>query len=519
MRVHLKLTHRGYKALKSSNGNKVMFPTNFHDQVTTMRGYKRFSLVAMATVLIMLSAGCGGNASSTPTPTGGFSNASINGAYAFSFSGNDAVNGFFAVAGTLTANGSGQITSGVIDINRVGGVLQDIGLTGTYATRVDGRGVATLNTSAGNFSLAFSILNANRVLITRFETGANGSGAMDLQNPGAFSTAALAGQFAFNLSGVDTAGNPFATVGSVTTNAAGTVTGGIQDSSDDGAILQAAPITAGTVAVATNGRGTASLSTASGVLNFAFYVVDANQIKLVETDTTPVLAGDAFRQNGTFSNATLSGPFAFTIGGASLAAPFAAGGVLTSNGAGAITSGIEDVNDGGTVNTNLTLSGTYTLAANGRGTALLATGLGNINLAFYPTTKGVQVLETDTGLIVNGAAFQQTGSLSSASISGNYAMNFTGVTTAGALDAVSEFNANGTGALSGIIDINNFGSLSTGTSITGNYSVNSDGRGPLTFTTGPLAQQNLAIYVVDSTHAIFIDLDSTIVTLGEMDHR
>jgi putative surface-exposed virulence protein len=270
--------------------------------------------------------------------------------------------------------------------------------------------------------------------------------------------------------------------------------------------------------VATNGRGTASLSTASGVLNFAFYVVDANQIKLVETDATPVLAGDAFRQNGTFSNATLSGPFAFTIGGANLAAPFAAGGVLTSNGAGAITSGIEDVNNGGTANTNLTLSGTYTLAANGRGTALLATGLGNVNLAFYPTTKGVQVLETDTGLIANGAAFQQTGSLSSATVSGNYAMNFTGVSAAGALDAVSQFNANGSGALSGIIDINNFGSLSTGTSITGNYSVSADGRGPLTFITG-LGQQNMAIYVVDSTHAIFIDLDSTTVTLGEMDHR
>jgi hypothetical protein len=518
MRVSLKLTYRGYNGLKSSNGNNAIFPTNFHDQVTTMRGYKRFSFVALATMIIIFSAGCGGNATSTPTPTGGFSNASINGAYAFSFSGND-VNGFFAVAGTLTANGGGQITSGVIDINRVGGVFQNIGLTGTYATRADGRGVATLTTAAGNFSLAFSILNANRVLITRFETGANGSGAMDLQNPGAFSTAALAGQFAFNLSGVDTAGNPFATVGSVTTNAAGTVTGGIQDSSDDGAILQAAPITAGTIAVATNGRGTASLSTASGVLNFAFYVVDANQIKLVETDATPVLAGDAFRQNGTFSNATLSGPFAFTIGGANLAAPFAAGGVLTSNGAGAITSGIEDVNNGGTANTNLTLSGTYTLAANGRGTALLATGLGNINLAFYPTTKGVQVLETDTGLIANGAAFQQTGSLSSATVSGNYAMNFTGVSTTGALDAVSEFNANGNGALSGIIDINNFGSLSTGTSITGNYSVSADGRGPLTFVTGPLGQQNLAIYVIDSTHAIFIDLDSTIVTLGEMDHR
>jgi hypothetical protein len=247
--------------------------------------------------------------------------------------------------------------------------------------------------------------------------------------------------------------------------------------------------------------------------------VDANQIKLVETDVTPVLAGDAFRQTGTFSNATLTGPFAFTVSGADLTTPFAAGGVLTSNGAGAITSGLEDVNDGGLVNAGLTLTGTYTLGANGRGTAALVSGLGTVNLAFYPTTKGIQALEIDTGLIASGAIFQQTGSLSSASVSGNYAMNFTGVSSAGALDAIAEFNANGAGALSGIIDINNFGSLSTGTSITGNYSVNSDGRGPLTFTTGPLAQQNMAIYAIDNTRSLFIDLDSNFVTVGDMEHR
>jgi hypothetical protein len=483
-----------------------------------MQVSKRFGFVAVATLFLMFVAGCGGNSSSTPTPTGGFTNANINGAYAFSFSGNDA-NGFFAVAGTLTANGSGAISSGVIDINRAGGPLTNISLTGTYNTRADGRGVATLNTAAGTFNIVFSIVNANRVLITRFEASASGSGSMDLQNSGAFSTAALAGQFAFNLSGIDNVGNPFATVGFVATNAAGTVTSGVNDSSDDGAILQAAPITAGTITVASNGRGTANLTTASGVLNFALYVVDANHIKLVEIDQVPVLNGDAFRQSGTFSNATLSGPFAFTIAGANIATPFAAGGVLTSNGAGTITTGLEDVNNGGNVSTGITLTGTYSLAANGRGTALLPTALGNVNLAFYPTTNGVQILEIDTGLIVSGTAFQQTGTPSNATINGNYAMNFTGVSTNGPLDAISEFAANGTGGLTGIIDINNSGGLSTGTSLTGNYNVAANGRGPLAFTTTPLLTQSLAVYTIDSTRALFVDLDSSIVTVGEMDHR
>ncbi len=483
-----------------------------------MQGCKRIGFLALATLFILFAAGCGGSSvNSTPTPTGGFSNANINGTYAFSFSGNDA-NGFFAIAGSLAANGSGVITSGVMDINRVPSPLTNIALTGTYNTRSDGRGVVTLNSSAGTFNLVFSIVNANRILITRFEAVANGSGSMDLQNPGAFTTAALAGQFAFNLSGIDNASNPFAAVGSVVTNTAGTVVSGIEDSSDDGAILLAAPITGGSLTVATNGRGTASFNTASGVLNFAFYVVDANHIKLVETDVVPVLAGDAFRQIGTFSNVTLNGSFAFTLAGADLSNPFAAGGVLTSNGAGAISAGVEDVNDGGIVNTGLTFNGTYTIAANGRGTALLPTGLGPVNLAFYPTTNGIQILETDTGLIASGVAFLQTGALSSASVNGSYAMGFTGVSTSGPLDAISEFTANGTGGLTGIIDINNFGSLSTGTSLTGTYSIAANGRGPMTFSTS-LAPQNLGVYVIDSTRAIFVDLDGNIVVVGEMDHR
>ena len=482
-----------------------------------MQGCKRIGFLALATLFILLVAGCGGSTNSTPTPTGGFSNANINGTFAFSFSGTDANGSFFAIAGSLAANGAGVITGGVMDINRAPSPLTNIALTGTYNTHPDGRGVVTLNSSAGTFNLVFSIVNANRVLITRFEPTANGSGSMDLQNSGAFSTAALAGQFAFNISGIDNASNPFAAVGSVVTNAAGTVISGIEDSSDDGAILQAAAITGGSIAVAANGRGTASLNTASGVQNFAFYVVDANHIKLVEIDVVPVLAGDAFRQVGTFSNLTLSGSFAFTLGGADLSNPFAAGGVLTSNGAGAISNGFEDVNDGGIVNTNLSFNGTYTLAANGRGTAILPTGLGNVNLAFYPTTNGIQLLETDTGLIASGVAFLQSGALSSASVSGNYAMGFTGVSMGGPLDAVSEFTANGS-ALTGIIDINNVGSLTTGTSLTGNYSVAANGRGPMAFST-LLGPQTLGVYVIDNTRAIFVNLDGNFVVVGEMDHR
>ncbi len=480
----------------------------------------RSYFLAAATLLILISTGCGGSAGN-PTPQGGFNNANLNGTYAISFSGTDA-NSFFAVAGTVTANGNGQITTGALDVNRSPNPVTNLAVTGTYNIRADGRGVAGLVTSAGNFNLVFVLVAGNRALVTRFENSATGSGAMDLVNPGAFSTAALAGTFVFNLSGLSAAANAEATVGSITTDASGNVTGGVQDTSDNGAIALSQPITAttGSIQVAGNGRGTASITTATGVLNFAFYVVDANRLKMVEIDQLPALAGDAFRQSGAISNASLNGPFAFTVAGNDVGiGPVAAGGVLTSNGTGAITSGTEDVNDAGSTNTNIAISGTYALAANGRGTGSINNGItGSLNFVLYPTTNGVQLLETDSGFVVSGAAFPQASGLSTATISGTYGMNFSAVTANGELDSVASLNANGTGHFTGIIDINNVGSTSSGTSLTGNYSLDATGRGPLTIQTG-LGQQNMAMYALGGNRALFIDLDSTIVAAGVMEHQ
>lgn len=476
---------------------------------------KRLFLV-VAVTLISFLAGCGGS-SSQPAPQGGFTNASLNGTFAISFSGIDA-NGTFAAAGIITANGSGQITSGLLDVNRSPQPVTNLTISGSYNVHPDGRGVAGLNTSAGTFDLVFVIVGNNRALVTRFEQSATGSGAMDLVNPSAFSTAALTGTLVFNLSGLDSAGNVMSTVGSITTNAAGAVTSGIQDLSDNGTILTAQPISTGTVQVAGTGRGTASITTTTGTLNFAFYVVDATHIKMVETDALPALSGEAFRQTGATSNASINGPFAFTVAGNDLAAgPFAAGGVFTSNGAGGISSGTLDFNDAGAPTQNAPITGTYSLDASGRGTATIS-GIVTLDFVLYPTTNGVQMLNVDSGLQVSGTAFAQSGALSTASVQGAYGMNLTAATSGGELDSIASLNANGTGHITGITDINNVGSTSTGTSLTGSYTVDSTGHGPLTFQTG-LGPQTMGIYVVNSNKALFVDLDTDIVAVGDMEHQ
>jgi hypothetical protein len=362
----------------------------------------------------------------------------------------------------------------------------------------------------------------NRALLTRFEQSATGSGSLDLVNSSAFSTAALAGTFVFNLNGIDTAGNSFATVGAITTDSSGNVTSGVQDEADNGSIFPNEAIGGGSLQVSGNGRGTALLNTAAGPLNFAFYVVDANHIKLLETDSLPALAGDAFRQSGTISNASLSGPFAFTVAGNDVTAgPFAAGAVFNADGAGNITSGTEDLNDAGSATPNAPISGTYALDASGRGTLSLSNPVvGTLIFAIYPTTNGVQMLDTKGSLVVTGAAFPQAGALSNGTVQGTYGMNYTAASANGELDVIASLNSNGTGHVTAIQDISNPGAgpPSAGTALTGDYTVDVTGHGPLTLQSF-LGQQNMAIYIVNGSRALFVELDPDIVAAGAIEHQ
>jgi hypothetical protein len=486
-----------------------------------MAVHKPFPLfVAIITVLAILT-GCGGggNSLSFPPPQGSFTNASLSGPFAFSYTGSDG-GGFLAVAGSFQTDGAGHITSGMQDINSGFSIFTNVSITGTYTVRSDGRGSATLNSSAGNTTIDFVIVAGGHALITRFDANATGSGTIDQQTTSAFSNATLAGTFAFNLSGVDAASNPLAVAGNFTSDASGTITSGVSDSNDSGAVTTNSPLT-GTIPVNSNGRGAATVNTTLGTLTFAFYVVDATHLKLVEVDAAPVLGGEAFRQTGPFSAASVSGPFAFTIAGADVLSggPFAAGGVLTADGAGTVTSGTEDLNDAGTVTSNVGLTGNYTMAANGRGTLTITTGSGTFNFVIYPSSGGVQALETDLRFVTTGTALQQqTTAFSAGTLSGAYGLNFTAISTTSEIDSVAQFTSDGASKVNGIIDLNNNGGITFGQPLTGTFSVAANGRATLTLQT-PLGTQNMVMYMVNSNRALFVELDSRLVAAGDIRHQ
>ncbi|HLW55329.1 MAG TPA: hypothetical protein VKW06_21045 [Candidatus Angelobacter sp.] len=458
----------------------------------------------------------------TPPNPSGFTNASLNGTYAFAFTGNNG-GGFFTVAGSFTANGAGAITGGTEDINSPGTglIAPAVSITGSYNVRSDGRTVATINSTSLNpgvsFGLDLVILNPQKALVMRFDQNGSASGTIDLQTSSAFSFSSVAGAYAFNVAGVDGSGNSDGSVGLLNADNAGNITSGTLDNNDNFTVTTNQPLTPTTYTApaAGTGRGTATITTSTlGTRNFAYYVVDANHLKLIETDNAgPFLSGDAFRQTST----AVSGSFVFTMAGATINGHgvFLAGGVLNTDGAGNVQStSIEDIDNGGglTAAGGVSVSGTYAVSG-GRGTMQLNNGATTLNLVFYPSSGGLQMLDVDAGAIAaGGAALQQSGApFSNGSINNGYGLNFTGILGPNSLspteiDAISQFNATGSGSLSGALDVNSFGALTSNLALNGSYSVSANGRGTASLRTSQ-GTINLIFYMAGSSQVLFVEMD------------
>lgn len=479
----------------------------------------------LSVVLVFLTvAGCGsgGQVSVPPPPQEGFTNQSLNGSYAFSVTGADGA-GFFAFAGSLQADGTGKITAGSVDLNS--GTLStpvNSSLTGTYSVQSNGQTTATLVTSQGNFTIEFVLLSSSSGLVIRVDNGTTASGSINLQDSSAFSAAAVAGSFAFNLSGIDLSGLPETTAGTVTFNSAGAISTGVLDVNDDGGASINEGITGGTVSSPTSGRGTITINSNVGTIDLAFYVIDANHIRIISTDPLPVFSGDAFRQPATIttSSAFAAGSYAFTLGGESGSNPLVEGGILTADGNGNITSGTEDVNLNGILNQSVPVAGTYTVSGTGRGTLSLNSGQ---SFAIYPTmTGGVQIIDLTTNTD-SGTALQQSGtSFANSTITGPYGLNFTGVNlNEGAeVDALVQFTTDGNGNITnGILNFNNGGSPSSATPLSGSYLTTANGRGTATLDFAGaqnlgLSNVNLIYYVVSSSQVMFIEVDAAQPAIG-----
>jgi hypothetical protein len=483
-----------------------------------MRSHKSLLGVLVLSLAVIL-AGCGSGkftmGQNPPPVTGTFTNASLNGSYAFLIRGT--ITGFFSIAGSFQANGAGVITAGTEDINSPGtGILMNnVAITGTYVVLADGRTTANITSPAGNFVIDFILLSNQHGLAMRFNNSGTGSGTVDLQDAASFSAATIQGSFAFSLYGGDHNGNFEVTAGAFTTtdiNNSDAIQVGVQDFNDNGTLSVNRTLT-GAFANPASGRGTATLTTNVGALNFAYYVVDSNHLILIETDTAPELAGNAFRQMPT----PISGALAVELSGSSGSVAFAAGAILKSDGASSIlTTSTEDVNKGGTVTQNLAVSGVFSAFLNGRATINLPGSSGMASLVVYPTTAGFLVVSIDAGTVASGTAFtQQSLPPYNSSLNGSYGFSLGGTNSAGTVDAIAEFTADGKGNITGNLDENSAGVLGSGLALTGTNSIASTGRGTAVLNSSA-GSMNLILYMVDASDFIYLEADTGQVATGRI---
>ncbi|MGD0955241.1 MAG: hypothetical protein ABR953_00245 [Candidatus Acidiferrales bacterium] len=474
-----------------------------------------------------------------------YSDLSLNGPFAFSYTGND-TSGFLAAAGSFVADGNGKILSGVEDLESFStGVSTELPITsGTYVVASDGRTTATINTGHGAATWQFVLTTNLHGLLIRFDASATGSGTIDQQNLNDLttSTSVLSGPYVFEAAGTDATFKPMALAGRFSANGSGGIpaSGTILDVNDNGAVTTADTTLNGSYTFDTmfpgTGRGTITLaSTTTKTLEYAFYVVDSTHIHLVEIDSNAFLAGDAFSgASGGFSNASLAaGSYVFTSGGTSATVStnaYASGGIFTSDGGGHVTGGTLDTNNGGTVTSNATISScAYGIdGTTGRiGLTLSASACpANPNFSAYQTAQGSAViLELGSTAVSIGLVFPQNLPASTA-LTGGFAFVLAGQgmfhDSSGSYqpEAEGEITVAGT-TVTGYLDIDNFSAafkndpINTTTSTIAAPATN--GRGTATLEgTDPDVTYNLVYYLIGGNTALVFDQDTNRVVIGSI---
>jgi hypothetical protein len=362
------------------------------------------------------------------------------------------------------------------------------------------------------------------------------------------------GNYAFTLSGGDTADASLFFVSGVFTVSGGVITGGEQDYVDlvnygtqdlinptgssvtataDGNLQIVLTTCLGSTCTSTDGVvGVAGVETINATLRPS----NPNRAVLAEFDASGTATGEMRLQDSTAAAATPSLGYAFQVGGydgqeivVGTNLFLNIGGILNVDGAGAISGSgsIFDANDQGT-----TFQG-ETLQAN-TGTVSAPDAFGRVVFSITPTdttdfpqiswvgyiadSSRVYLVETADAYFgtTGGIAFSQgafTGTFSSASISSTtYGAALTGFDVNGALQAVADLTFNSSGTVTGFIDFNDLSGsepASPDPVTAPAYTVDSTGRVTITGLTDAFANSNnVQLYLDGNGQVLTLTLDT-----------
>ena len=475
--------------------------------------------------------------------------AALNGNYAFVSNGWDSSGSTLGVSaiGSFVANGSGTISSGLIDVSdQANSGPQSGTFAGTYCVGSNNLALISLNYAGGlsgsnTFAAALDASDGNGHLISFDTSNLQVSGLLRKQTTSAFLTSKIDGNYAFGLVGVNQGYNRFGLAGEFTSNGSGSLTGQVDfdtacpngcGSGNSGNTT----ISSSDFTVASTGRGTASIFiTAPDVtVNFVFYVVSSSEMLMMAYDSTEtppiILAGQVLQQSASLTNASLNGNSVIEVVGVnnvnSQTVADVQAGIINANGSGGFTLSMDE-NDGGTWDSGTgnpaTISGDYSVGSGGRVTLsnIVGGGGGGHPPIFYLVTTN-QAFVIDTGSSGTfGKITPQTGSsFTTASFSGNYVGGSEPPVVSDNGEEVDVLNANGTGTTNVISDKNDSNACGGGGTGCGGpgsqtvpgleYAVSPNGRVVVTCgadsggNCGPSGTQVAIIYMISDSQVVLL---------------
>jgi hypothetical protein len=496
---------------------------------------KKLVVVPILIGICLLTACGSGGSGVTPVGAGqgNFSKATLKGQYAYQIAGYDLTNNGapYREAGYFVADGNGNLTSGSDDFSEAPtGGAQNNSTSGTYSIANDGTGTLTLSVAGNALTFSLTMVSANEVLMNEADSGAIAAGRADLQTSSVLSSVP-SGTFVFRIhSCVSCTGGDSASLVGAMKVAGGSVTGfddvlrgGIFDNNNTTVPLT---ITGSLNTPTSSGRGTGSITDATGTVNFIYYVVDSKTLRFLVSDSGVIGIGSAEAQSGTFSNSTLNGSYVFGSraddSNTGLTAQNTVG-VFTAGGNGTISAGtLDSVRDGNSY-TQVGLSGSYTVSSNGRAVVTLSpSGLASIEEVLWMVSPSRAFLLTDdTSKVEDGTADQQQGSFSNGSLNGQYAFSMDGLEFASsstvALTQVGWIIWNGSGTLTWNEAMNNSSSGSgSSENLSGTYSVANNGRTTATVNNLSINSNDIVVYLVSNSKAYMLQNDTGVEIVGTM---
>ena len=368
----------------------------------------------------------------------------LSGPYVLMFNGFNNGQPFYDVAQLVASgdmNGSGTLTGFLDQVGPGGTAASNLPVTGSYTIAQNSNfGTLTITRSDDHTSLNFNVVvssSSDSKVIMSDSNAPNAYGSGLLKKQTLQVLAGGANSYAFGLFGNDAAGARYAGAGMFAVGASSSnaqpVNGGEEDLNDNGTISSQVFITGGSLGQADggSGRGTLSLTTASGTANYVYYVVSTTEMVAVDTDASgPATLVDILQQqlagaSGSFTNDSLKGQSVIQLNGVATnngsPVPSAAVGVVTFDGAGNIarTDSLApyytDEDDGGVVSAVSYASGTYNVDTT-CGSIQSACGRVTVNLTGAPTQPVWYLTGSNQAFVVDTNASVTSGLLQSQTV-------------------------------------------------------------------------------------------------------